>query len=65
LKSFQTGAFVQGSTFSRALARELDISVATVENVIRDYGQAAKNRAGDNDIPGLTSLKRKPAVKTG
>jgi len=47
------------------LARELDISVATVENVTRDYGQAVETSAGDNDISGLTSLKRKPAAKTG
>jgi hypothetical protein len=63
LKSFQTGAFVLGSTIFRTLARELDISVTTVENVTRDNGQAVETRAGDINKSGLVSLKRKPATK--
>ena len=49
----------------RALARELDISMTTVESAISDYEQLVAAGDGDNDISGLIRLKRNPADKDG
>jgi len=42
----------------RTLARELDISMTTVENAISEYQQLVDAGDGDNDISGLIKLKR-------
>jgi 3-hydroxyisobutyrate dehydrogenase len=60
-KGFKLELLLKDLKIIRALARDLDISMLTVESAIKDYQQLVEAGDGGNDISGLIKLKRKPA----
>ena len=64
-KGFKQALLLKDLKIIRALARELDISMTTVDNAIKEYEKLVEAGDGDNDISGLIKLKRKPANDPG
>jgi 3-hydroxyisobutyrate dehydrogenase len=64
-KGFKLELLLKDLKIIRALARDLDINMVTVESAINDYQQLVEAGDGANDISGLIKLKRKPAGKDG
>ena len=58
-KGFKLELLLKDLKIIRALARELDISMTTVENAISEYEKLVDAGDGGNDISGLIKLKRK------
>jgi len=64
-KGFKLALLLKDLKIIRALARELDITMTTVENAISEFEVLVDEGVGDYDISGLIKLKRKPASKAG
>jgi 3-hydroxyisobutyrate dehydrogenase len=56
---FKLSLLLKDLRICRALARELDFPVPTVEAAIQDYAALVEAGDGDNDISGLIRLKRR------
>ena len=61
-EGFKLALLLKDLKIIRELARELDISMSTVESAIEEYQQLVESGDGDNDISGLIKLKRKSAL---
>jgi 3-hydroxyisobutyrate dehydrogenase len=57
-KGFKLELLLKDLKIIRDLARELDISMSTVDNAIGEYGKLVEAGDGNNDISGLIKLKR-------
>jgi len=55
---FKLSLLLKDLLISQALARDLDISIPTVDAAIADYGELVRMGDGDHDISGLIRLKR-------
>ena len=61
-EGFKLALLLKDLKIIRELARELDISMSTVESAIEEYQQLVESGDGDNDISGLIKLKRKSTL---
>ncbi len=61
-EGFKLALLLKDLKIIRELARELDISMLTVESAIEEYQQLVESGDGDNDISGLIKLKRKSTL---
>jgi 3-hydroxyisobutyrate dehydrogenase len=57
-KGFKLALLLKDLKIIRELARDLDISMTTVENAISEFERLVETGDGDNDISGLIKLKR-------
>ena len=55
---FKLSLLLKDLMICKDLARELDITMPTVESAIKDYSDLVELGDGDNDISGLIRLKR-------
>jgi 3-hydroxyisobutyrate dehydrogenase len=62
-KGFKLELLLKDLKIIRDLARELDISMSTVDNAIGEYEKLVAAGDGNNDISGLIKLKRKPKLQ--
>ncbi len=64
-EGFKLALLLKDLKIIRELARELNISMSTVESAIEEYQQLVESGDGDNDISGLIKLKRKSTLISG
>jgi 3-hydroxyisobutyrate dehydrogenase len=60
---FKLSLLLKDLLICQSLARDLDVSVPTVEAAIADYHHLVELGDGDHDISGLIRLKRNVAPK--